>query len=168
MWFYSSPAFLFPRAVKGKSCIDPKHIIIFIIIINCAFEHFLSSTVVFLLCCLVAADKRMGVSVSQQLQLHSWGKNIHHGHCPTLFGFWPVPGAPVPWIGSRAPPALLFPLVSNHLERFQVNIEHCCDWFTCQWYQLWSIIGIIMEFVLELLRKRLMCPLCSCQSAVLV
>lgn len=165
MWFYATPAFLFPRAVQGKTCIDPKHIMI---ILTVLLSPFSALQWPFLLCCLVAADKRMGVSVSQQLQLHSWDKNIHQGHCPTLFGFWLIPGAHVPWIGSRALPAFLFPLVSNHLEMLLVNIECYCDWSTCQFYQLWNIIGIIMDFGLELLRKRLRCPSCSCQSAVLV
>lgn len=37
-WFYSSFAFLFSRAVKGKSCVDPKHIIIILTVLLSPFS----------------------------------------------------------------------------------------------------------------------------------
>lgn len=143
MWFYSSPAFLFPRAVKGKSCIDPKHIIVILTVLLSPSSaqqwpwHF---------CFAVWWQQIRGweflsVSNCSCNYIPETRTSATDVVLPCLASVSFLVAC-VPWIGSRAPPALLFPLAV---------IWECSSWALYVTMIDLRVSGVSFGILLELL-----------------
>lgn len=146
--FYSSPAFLSPGAGKGRSCVDPKHIIVILAVL-------------------------LSPSSAQQWPWHFcfavwwqqiraweflWVSNCSCSYIPetrtsTMDIVLPCLASVsfLIHVSHGLGPELLLLFDSPSQSFGNARSEHCMLlWLiSCQWYQLWNIIGIIMEFGLE-------------------